>query len=386
MPGSLGPLTAADEQFTHQITDTHARVGTSERSWTEKVCAMAAAQDGSLQLACGIGKYNNRNVMDAYAGVSRGVEQWTVRASRALAPDPETTSVGPIHYEVIEPLRQTRFALDTNDAQPIAFEWEFTGTVRPWLEEREVHVSRDRYRIDADVVRYHQVGTARGWVEVDGERTEFDHDSWVSTRDRSWGVRYGVGAPTPDVAPTSVPSGASAYVLWFPVSCTRSDGTPFGLHFYYQRFGFGGRSRLTFEGGIEHADGTREAFVAATPNLRFDDATRRFLGGTITTTLTDGTERQYDLQPVSDTGFLLAAGLYGGYEDQYHGQWRGEAHLDGDHYADCTATDAVATLHQHGQRVVRVEDPDGGVGYGDLQSIITGAHPDIDLTEDGEIR
>lgn len=69
--GSIGPLTPADEQFTHQITDTHARVGTTERSWTEKVCAMAAAKDGSIQLSLGIGKYNNRNVMDAYAGVSR---------------------------------------------------------------------------------------------------------------------------------------------------------------------------------------------------------------------------------------------------------------------------------------------------------------------------
>ena len=50
---------------------------------------MAAARDGSIQLGFGLGKYTNRNVMDAYAGMSRGVEQMTVRASRRLAPDPE---------------------------------------------------------------------------------------------------------------------------------------------------------------------------------------------------------------------------------------------------------------------------------------------------------
>lgn len=348
--GSIGPLTPADEQFTHQITDTHARVGTTERSWTEKVCAMAAAKDGSIQLSLGIGKYNNRNVMDAYAGVSRGVEQWTVRASRALAHDLLTTSVGPIHYEVNEPLREIRFALDASDAQPIAFEWIFTGVVPPRLEEREVHLSRDRLRVDADVIRYHQMGTAHGWVEVDGERSEFDDRSWVSTRDRSWGVRYGVGAPIPDVAPVLMPPGATGYVLWFAVSCAHADGTPFGLHFYYQRFGFGDRSRLTFEGGIEHADGRREAFVTARPDLSFDDATRRFRGGTIVATMVDGTDREYRLTPVSDTGFLLAAGLYGGYDDQYHGQWRGPDHLEGDHCADCTQPEAVARLHQHAQR------------------------------------
>ncbi len=386
MPASVGPLTAADEQFTHQLTDTHARVGTSERSWTEKVCAMAAAVDGSVQLAFGIGKYNNRNVMDGYAGISRGREQRTVRASRALAPDLATTSVGPIHYEVDEPLREIRFALEPNEAQPIAFEWVFTGTVPARLEEREVHLSQDRLRIDADVIRYHQMGTARGWVEIEGERTELDDASWVSTRDRSWGVRYGVGAPVPDVAATPVPSGASGYVIWFPVSCTRPDGTPFGLHFYYQRFGFGDRSRLTFEGGIEHADGRREPFVAARPDLRFDDATRRFIGGSITTTMADGTEREYRLEPVSETGYLLADGLYGGYEGQFHGQWRGKDHLEGSHHPDVTTRDAVLSLRNHGQRLVRVEDPDGGVGYGDLQSIVSGPHPEMGLTEEGEIR
>ena len=84
---TLGPLIPADESFHHQITDTFATVAQSDRSWTEKVCAMACARDGSLQLAFGMGKYPNRNVMDAYAGVSRGVEQWTVRASRELGHD-----------------------------------------------------------------------------------------------------------------------------------------------------------------------------------------------------------------------------------------------------------------------------------------------------------
>ena len=51
----IGPLLAADEQFTHQITDTFAVVGTSDPAWTEKACAMAMARDGSLQLGFGLG-------------------------------------------------------------------------------------------------------------------------------------------------------------------------------------------------------------------------------------------------------------------------------------------------------------------------------------------
>ena len=75
MPGTIGPLLPADERFDHQIVDTFASVAQTDLAWTEKVCGMACAKDGSLQIGFGFGKYTNRNVMDAYGGISRGVEQ-----------------------------------------------------------------------------------------------------------------------------------------------------------------------------------------------------------------------------------------------------------------------------------------------------------------------
>ncbi len=160
----LGPLGPLDELLAHQIVDTFATVSQSDRSWTEKICAMAGAGDGSISLGFGLGKYPNRGVMDAYAGVSRGTEQWTVRASRELGADGDTT-VGPMRYEVLEPMQRIRFALEANDAQPVAFEWIFEGAVPAVLENHEVHRARDGRRIDADIARYHHIGTAHGWVE-----------------------------------------------------------------------------------------------------------------------------------------------------------------------------------------------------------------------------
>src|SRR5690349_11785931 len=119
-----GPLLPADEGLNHQIVDTFARVAESDRSWTEKVWAMAAARDGSLSIAFGLGKYINRNVMDGFAGVSRGTEQWTVRASRRLAPDLDRSEVGPIAYDVVEALGSTRYRLAPNDVVPISFDVE----------------------------------------------------------------------------------------------------------------------------------------------------------------------------------------------------------------------------------------------------------------------
>ena len=191
-----GPLLEADEGLNHQVVDTFARVGQSDRSWTEKIWAMAASRDGSLSVAFGLGKYVNRNVMDGFAGVSRGAEQWTVRSSRRLSPQFESSSVGPITYNVVEPLKRTRYLLAETDVVPISFDVEIEGVAPPAMEERETHISRSRARIDADIMRFHQSGVARGWVEVDGTRTEVDDQLWVGARDRSWGVRYGVGVPS----------------------------------------------------------------------------------------------------------------------------------------------------------------------------------------------
>jgi len=378
----LGPLGPLDELLAHQIVDTFATVSQSDRSWTEKICAMAAANDGSLSLGFGLGKYPNRGVMDAYAGVSRGTEQWTVRASRELGADGDTPAVGPVRYEVLEPMRRIRFALDPNDAQPISFEWVFDGVVPAVLENHEVHRARDGRRIDADIARYHHIGTAHGWVEVNGDRAEFADETWVSTRDHSWGVRYMVGVPPTDVVPAPIPTSVATTVIWSPILMTRPDGTHYGLHTYYQRHGFGDWQRIELQGGFEHADGRREPYAALVPELVVDPVNRRLRGGVLHATMSDGTARDLTITALSATGFHLGAGLYFGFDGHWHGEWRGPLHLDGEHIADCTTYAEARRLHQLRDCIVRVDDPvGGGVGVGNLQSIFAGPQPGLGLDE-----
>lgn len=384
MDPTIGPLVAADEYFNHQIVDTFATVSQTDRSWTEKVCAMACARDGSLQLAFGIGKYTNRNVIDAYAGVSRGVEQWTVRSSRELASDPGATATGPIHYEVVEPLRMIRFRLEPNDTQPIAFDWTFESATPPFLENREQHRSRpDGYRLDADIVRYHQSGVARGWAEVDGERVEFDDTSWVSTRDHSWGVRYQVGVPASDGQPRAQLDDVSSLILWCPVLMERPDGSRYALHWYYQRHALTAWQRVEFQGGVEHPDGAKEHFAALVPDLKVRDDNRRVLGGTLRFTMGDGSARDIEIATVSDTGFHLGTGLYHGFDGHWHGEWRGRRHVEGEYFANCADPATARRVHQHRDAVIRVSDPvGGGIGWGNLQSIVTGPDPAMGLTRE----
>lgn len=378
------PLTAADELLCHQLPQTFGVVGTSDLSWTEKVCAMAAATDGSLQLGFGLGRYPNRDVLDGYAAVSRGVEQLTVRASRRLSSDVERTAVGPITYEVLEPMRAVRFSLAPNDCQPIAFEWTFESIVPPVLEDRSYHLQG--LRVASDLLRYHQVGVASGWVEVDGERTELAPAAWVSTRDHSWGTRFDVGVPMTDLAPRPDPSrlrGVSFRMIWCPAAMRRADGTPYGVHLHHQTIVAPGFLRKTVIGSVEHADGRVERIVDLDPDLRFDPVNRRLLGGAVIATMDDGSTRPFELEVVGDTGVHLGAGLYFGLDGHHHGEWRGESHLDGERIADCSTPEAARRLHQLRDTVVHVLDPTvGGEGWGNCQPIITGADEASGLDEE----
>ncbi len=382
MTNPIGPILPADETFAHQIAETFAHVGTSDPAWTEKVCAMAMARDGSLQLGFGIGKYPNRNVMDGYAALSRGKEQLTVRASRELAADPVRVFAGPIHYEVVEPLRRVRFRLERNVCQPLAFDWLFEAALQPAVEERTF--MRHDFRMSAELVRYHQIGTCSGWLELDGQRIALEPDEWVSTRDHSWGVRYDVGTPPHDTKPRpAIPPGFGFQMIWCPLLLTRPDGSRYGMFLHYTLTEGPGFTQKHVTSKIEHPDGREEAIVDLAPELSFDPDNRRLLGGRLLGRMADGSERPITLEVLGDTGVQLGAGLYFGFDGHHHGEWRGASHLDGERIRDCTQLATARRLHQIRDTAVRVIDPvGGGVGVGNCQPICYGPWPRLGLRDD----
>lgn len=383
MAGLEGPLLTTDEGFNHQIVETHAHVAEADRSWTEKVCAMAAARDGSLQLGFGVGKYVNRNVFDGYAGVSRGTEQWTVRASRRLGNDVEALGVGPIHYEIVEPMRRIRFRCEANDAQPIAFDWTFDAAVPAVLEDRHRDRAARGFRIDSDILRYHQTGVATGWVEIDGARTDITPETWLSTRDHSWGIRQGVGLPERDVESRGLVLGVAFRFHWSPMLLERPDGTQYAIHHQFREMRAVGYEQRHFEGGVEHADGRIERFASLRPELRYDPVNRRVLGGPLHFTMEDGATRTVDVEALGDTGFHLGTGLYFGLDGHYHGEWRGDLHVEGEHVPDCTDATTARRIHQIRDALLAVSDPvGGGEGWGNFQTTVYGAWPELGLDEE----
>lgn len=383
MAGTIGPLLPSDEQFNHQVVETFATVGQSDPAWAEKVCGMAAACDGSVQVAFGFGKYTNRNVFDAYAGISRGVEQWVVRGSRALNTAPDSLSVGPIHYEVIEPLQQVRIRLEPNEAQPIAFDLVFHAAAACVVEEREDRRDMHGFRKATDQIRYHQTGVASGWLSIEGERIEIRPDEWVCTRDKSWGIRPSVGLPAADAEPDYHQHIPQALAIWNPILFQQADGNRYAFHHYYLSFSGPGFSHQRIQGGFEDEQGQTARVVGMTPTLRFDSPGKRLQGGEFLLHMEDGRERPLRFEKLSETGFYLGAGHYHGGDGHYHGSWRGTLHLDGDYVANAASLDVIERYHQFRDCMIRVEDSEtGAVGYGNCQTYIHGAWPDFGLSGD----
>jgi hypothetical protein len=377
----IGPLLGSDEGLNHQIVDTFATLSQTDMAWTEKIWASIARTDGSLQMDFGLGKYQNRGIIDGFGGVSRGKEQWTVRGSRELASAPEETVIGPIQLEVVEPLKQIRYRLEPNDVQPISFDIVLSAVTPPFFEERNLVRSRRTGRIDVDVIRYHQGGWASGTVTIDGETHDVNPDEWFGFRDHSWGVRQAIGEPLTDLIPSpELPKGIRGGMKWSPAFFRRPDGT------YYETAIFVVEGAWEYSSAyINDANGTQTSVRSVRPRISYDTRTRFVKGGELLITMESGEERVIEVETLGDSGFFLKTGGYGAWEGHKHGSWKGALHVDGEYIADCWSDENLAKLGQFRDTPIRVRDGDA-VGYGIMESLIAGVWPEFGLTEESDYK
>ena len=180
-----------DEYPVHQAPLSMQHMISSDRNAYDRCYLNAHDRTGEIFLVTGLGVYPNLGVIDAYATVMRGNRQVTVRTSDALGEDRMNQSVGPYRIEVLDPLKKLRLVCDADD-HGIGFDMTWTGSF-PVVEEPP-HVMRQNGRVILDALRFAQVGTWSGVLRVQGEELVVTDDTWVGTRDRSWGIRP-VGEP-----------------------------------------------------------------------------------------------------------------------------------------------------------------------------------------------
>lgn len=378
MKTHVSQLTAEDELLVHQHHDTFASVSSSDPAWTERVYGWAGDTGGEVAVAFGISRYINRNVADGYGLVAIGKKQYSIRASRRLYPEPNTVVVGPLRYEVVEPLKAVRCILEPTDEQPIAFDVTLRGSAIPHTEH---HTARQGYRRSDDATRYMQIGRASGFVEVDGRSIDLKPDASISIRDHSWGIRSGIGRPTSDEkAPTGIAPDSRYRMLWTP---GRLEGTSGEMHVHLAHWqatskrGCHDENTTTIispAGDLLHAD-----TVHWNPAFLPDGSLQRI---DVEVAIEDGSVHEFDVSPVGASRVFLGPALYGGFRGRYHGEDRGRLNIEGELIADTTDPAIAAELHQLSQEVGRITDrSSGATGWCGIQYELVGRFPEYGLPE-----
>jgi len=177
-------LTPYDEYPVHQAPYPVSYVPATDYAWDEGYFYGVYSADAQVLMLTGMRINPNADVIGAHVGVNVRGRQRTARLSRTWRQQCYT-AVGGLRYDVIESYRDIRLTMATNEAG-IAFDLHWLGLGPPHLSSH--HLATVRGRRTTDQSRYNQTGTARGWIEVAGERFEVEPGKWGGCRDHSWGI------------------------------------------------------------------------------------------------------------------------------------------------------------------------------------------------------
>jgi len=371
-------ITNLDESLLHQGIATFDHALVSDHRFYDRTVFVVQSPDGELDLITSVGLYKNNNVMDGFAMLQRGSSrQFNHRYSRTLAPDYDGMVLGPMSIEVLEPLRRHRLRLAPG-TYPASYDIRWTAVLPPYEEAH--HLKRVDGRIVRDVIRFNQFASASGWIELEGVRTEFS--DWFAWRDHSWGVRPGIGGYEPFTGSTETDPGHLGIYLWW---LTETEGGFFTV----QEDGDG--RRLYLDGHIDSRLGEPSlGVIDVAHDYKLVPGTRMYSRGRLELTISDGTRREVDIQPVGRAWAYKGSGYDHGYNDERGlGVWRAKWLEEYDNY-DVTHPEAVGlpdgrvVRPVHREQFARVT-VNGAPGFAHAPFISTGPNKRYRMSGAGEM-
>jgi len=324
-------LTPYDEYPVHATPYPMSYVPNTDFAWDDGYFFMIYDLDAGIQMWNGMRIAPNSNMIGGHSAFNvRGVQR-TLRLSRIWRDD-FSISVGPLRYEFIEPLKTCRMVLKPNESG-MSYDLVWTGLAPARLSMHHRAIRDGRRTTDQSC--YNQVGTATGWFEIDGKRTEIDPDKpWGGSRDRSWGIyesRPPLHGGAQFLPPQFLPSAPPPVARAMRFSCfLESEG--FSAYFHFHEGPDGERVVINdafgtpFEGWISHGwDGPALKLVGYDHDLQWRPGTRSMTSGIVT--LTDETGGTWTLKlavklpphVLGQIGYHVGAWTDGGTIHTWHG-------------------------------------------------------------------
>ena len=347
----LSPL---DDLPIHQVAETMATVGTTDRNFYDRYYFNLHGCDDEFFLAAGLGQYPNLGVTDAFLAVAHGEQQSVIRASRPLGLDRLDSRVGPLFVEVLEGLRRVRLVCEETEGFALDVTWE--GAV-PAYEEPRMIMTAAHGRQLMNTMRFLQTGSWTGTLVLDGRDIAVTPDRFWGNRDRSWGVR-----PVGEAEPAGI--GGMGVFFWNYVVARFDDCT---VVYMAQEDEHGRRSmeegvRLRPDGSVEHLGRPEHS-------LRFAPGTRLLTGATISF----GGGEKLECEVLRPLHIAKQTG-YGFDSDWRHGMYQGPELVVQRHDMSTTGPDIVPIPGAIVDNVTRFTTADGSVGYGLFEVMTMGPH------------
>ena len=252
----------------------------------ERVWFTCQDKVGELLVVIGLAFYPNLGTAEAFAIVNVRGRHTTVRAHTRCPNDRMDMTIGPFHFEVVEPFRQWRLTLDATE-HGIAFDITWLDTKRPVFRQLGAGIIVGG-RAVSPVAGYDGFGRQEGWVEAHGERFDLAPTTHLGTRDHHWGTRDGVGGPGRYMGMQHPHSGE-----WVE----------------FEDFGIWGDHVLYNLGDARKRSGTLARRVH---RMRFEPETNLLHSGEVDLVFADGAVKTMAFERLGNQIAFLRCGMYGG--------------------------------------------------------------------------
>lgn len=363
-------LSPFDDFPFHQAPTPFATVATSDAHYNDGYFCAFYAPD--WYFFTGLRLHPNVNVIDGWASVANSNRQIAVRASRALQPRYGELAVGPVRYEILEPMKRLRLIADENPSG-VEFDVVLASQSPPFVEDRYQHFKYGA--VVNDLIRYTQICRANGYARVEGQRIEVK--DWHAMRDHSWGVRSSMAVPTgiKGIDRDDEDAEHRALRMWVPFQVEDHCG------FYNTHENSAGLT-IDFEGRLDYADGRAVKLTAVRHELQYLSGTRRPTGGRIELDGEDGVTRSYTLRLVGTPADVQGGGYYRGWRDGLGaGIYRGAEVVECDSYdvsagAESSGPPHVPARYRLGptEYPMAMIGPGGAAGMAHFEHTLTGAY------------
>jgi hypothetical protein len=311
-------------------------------------------------------------VKDAYVVVRRGDTQHVVRMSDALDEERMNVAIGPYSIDVVEPLHQIRLRCD-GDEHGIGFDLTWRGAFAPIDEER--HLLRTGIRPILDTWRFAQLGSWEGEIRLSGETIPVSPDTWVGSRDRSWGIR-----PIGEAEPAGRPQDDAAdFGFWWLYVPVKFDD--YAIVLIAQEDGNGHR---TLNDALRvHPDGRIDQLGWPRATITYRTGSRHPVSAHIEMTEPDGSPLAMDVETLESVPLHIGCG-YGGDPEWTHGAWKGRHWIEGATYDMTDPAIAARTPFGVIDHVGRATI-NGDVGWGLFEHGTFGKHSPSGFADFGSV-